>query len=147
MKVLTLYLIGEIEKVNKCQNSSWHEQDILCHYLFNMFTATRCPCVTWLLLQVPNLGYWHNMCLEVLRKTTKNLSQNDSSPGWDLNQRPLKYKAGVLITPVRHSVRNSISEFSSSDDTKSNSELENESTILQEVHCVYSGKKTIILWF
>jgi hypothetical protein len=39
------------------------------------------------------------MCLEELKKTTTNLSQERSCPGQDLNQAPPKYKCGVLPLP------------------------------------------------
>jgi hypothetical protein len=38
------------------------------------------------------------ICLEELRKTTKNLSQDNQSLGRDLNARPPEYDAGVLTT-------------------------------------------------
>jgi hypothetical protein len=42
--------------------------------------------------------------LEGLRKTTKNLSQDNWSPDGDLNPGPPKYDAGVLTTRLRRSV-------------------------------------------
>jgi hypothetical protein len=44
------------------------------------------------------------ICLEGLRKTTKNLSQDSRSPGRDLNPGPPEYKAGVLTTRAQHSI-------------------------------------------
>jgi hypothetical protein len=46
----------------------------------------------------PNLWDYPSICLEGLRKTTKNLSQDSQSLGWDLNHGPPKYEAGVLTT-------------------------------------------------
>jgi hypothetical protein len=37
-------------------------------------------------------------CMDILRKTTKNLSQDSQSPDRDLNLRPLEYEAGVTAT-------------------------------------------------
>jgi hypothetical protein len=45
----------------------------------------------------PNLRHNHDICLEGLSKTTKNLSQDSPSPGQDLNPRPPEYEAEVLI--------------------------------------------------
>jgi hypothetical protein len=50
------------------------------------------------------------ICLEVLRKTTKTLSQNSRSPGRDLNAGPPEYKAEMLTTRIRHSAIN-LEEF------------------------------------
>jgi hypothetical protein len=44
------------------------------------------------------------MCLEGLRKTTKNVDQDSLSPGGDLNPGPAEYEAGVPTTQLRHSV-------------------------------------------
>jgi hypothetical protein len=44
------------------------------------------------------------ICLEGLRKTTKNLSQDSRSPGRDLNPGPPEYEAGVLTTRPRRLV-------------------------------------------
>jgi hypothetical protein len=46
----------------------------------------------------PNFGYYLNICLEGLRKTTRNLSQDSRSPCQDLNPGPPEYEAGVLTT-------------------------------------------------
>jgi hypothetical protein len=46
----------------------------------------------------PNLRYYSGICLEGLRKTTKNLSQDSRSPGRDLDPGPPEYEAGVLTT-------------------------------------------------
>jgi hypothetical protein len=51
----------------------------------------------------PNLRYYPGICLEGLRKTTKNLTQDNRSPGRDLNPGPPEYEAGVL--PLNHEVR------------------------------------------
>jgi hypothetical protein len=40
----------------------------------------------------PNLRYYPGICLEGLRKTTKNLSQDNRSPGRDLNPGPPEYE-------------------------------------------------------
>jgi hypothetical protein len=50
-----------------------------------------------------NRRYYPGICLEGLRKTTKNLSQDSQSLGQDLNPGPPKYNAGVLTTQPRHS--------------------------------------------
>jgi hypothetical protein len=42
----------------------------------------------------PNLKYYPGISLEGLRKTTENLSQDNLSPGRDLNSGPLEYEAG-----------------------------------------------------
>jgi hypothetical protein len=47
---------------------------------------------------------YSGICLEGLKKTMKNLSQDSRSPGQDLNPRPPKYEAGVLTTQPRRSV-------------------------------------------
>jgi hypothetical protein len=52
----------------------------------------------------PNFRYYLGICLEGLRKTTKNLSQVSRSPGRDLNPGPPEYEAGVLTTRPRRSV-------------------------------------------
>jgi hypothetical protein len=41
------------------------------------------------------LRYYHCICLERLRKTTKSLSQDSQSPGQDMKLRPPKNEAGV----------------------------------------------------
>jgi hypothetical protein len=45
----------------------------------------------------PNLRYYPSICMEGLRKTTKNLSQNSRCPGRDLNSWSPEYKEGVLV--------------------------------------------------
>jgi hypothetical protein len=57
------------------------------------------------------LRYSLGICLEGPRKTTKNLSQDNRSPGSDLNQRPPEYKAAVLTTRPQFSVHRGSSEF------------------------------------
>jgi hypothetical protein len=52
----------------------------------------------------PNLRYSPVICLEGLRKNTKNLSQDSRCPGRDLNLGPPEYEAGVLTTRPRRSV-------------------------------------------
>jgi hypothetical protein len=44
------------------------------------------------------LRYCPIICLEELRKTTRNLSQDSRSLGQDLNLGPSEYEAGVLTT-------------------------------------------------
>jgi hypothetical protein len=44
-------------------------------------------------------------CLEVLKKTTNNLSQDSLSPGRDLNADSYQYESGMLTTRVRRSVK------------------------------------------
>jgi hypothetical protein len=51
-----------------------------------------------------NSRYYPGICLEGLRKTMKNLSQDSRSPGRDLNPGPLEYEAGVVTTRPRRSV-------------------------------------------
>jgi hypothetical protein len=48
-----------------------------------------------------NLKYYPSICLEGVRNTTKNLSQDSRSPGQDLNPETLEYEAGVLSTRQR----------------------------------------------
>jgi hypothetical protein len=52
----------------------------------------------------PNLKYYPYNCLEGLRKTMKNLSQDSRSPGQDLNPGHPEYEAGVLTIQPRCSV-------------------------------------------
>jgi hypothetical protein len=52
----------------------------------------------------PNLRYYPSICLEGLRKTTKNLSQDTRSPVRDLNPGPPEYEEGVLTTQLQRSV-------------------------------------------
>jgi hypothetical protein len=52
----------------------------------------------------PNLRYYPDICLEGLRKKTKNLSQFIRSPGRDLNPGPPEYEAEVLTTRPRRSM-------------------------------------------
>jgi hypothetical protein len=44
----------------------------------------------------PNLRYYPGICLEGLRETMKNVSQDSQSAGQDLKPGPSEYKAGVL---------------------------------------------------
>jgi hypothetical protein len=53
----------------------------------------------------PNLRYYPGICLEGLRKATKNFSQDSRSPGRDLNSGPPEYEAGMLTTRPRCTVR------------------------------------------
>jgi hypothetical protein len=50
-----------------------------------------------------NLRHYPIICLEGLKKTTKNLSQDSQSPDWDLNLVPPEYKAGVY--PLDHDIQ------------------------------------------
>jgi hypothetical protein len=50
------------------------------------------------------LRYYPRIYLEGLHKTTKNPSQDNQSPGRDLNPETPKYAAGVLITQPQHLV-------------------------------------------
>jgi hypothetical protein len=52
-----------------------------------------------------NLKYYTDICLEGLRRTTKNLIQDSQSQGRDLNLRLLEYEAGMSISRPRRSVR------------------------------------------
>jgi hypothetical protein len=45
-----------------------------------------------------NLRYYPDICLDVLRNTTKTLSQDSRSPGQDLNPGPPEYETGALTT-------------------------------------------------
>jgi hypothetical protein len=47
------------------------------------------------------LRYYPSICLEVQRKTMKNLSQDSRFLGQDLNPRSPKYENGVLTTQPR----------------------------------------------
>jgi hypothetical protein len=76
----------------------------------------------------PNLRYYPNICLEDLRKSTKNLSQDSRYPGWDLNPGPPEYDAGVLNcstpchievswnqrTPLQNTLRGTVQNISPS---------------------------------
>jgi hypothetical protein len=55
----------------------------------------------WKASAVANLRYYPGICLEGLRKTTKNVSQ---SPGLDFNTRPTDDEAEVLTNQPRRSV-------------------------------------------
>jgi hypothetical protein len=50
--------------------------------------------------------YYTGIFLDILRKTTKNFSQNSRSPDRDLNSRPPAYEAAVLTARSRRSVYN-----------------------------------------
>jgi hypothetical protein len=52
----------------------------------------------------PNLRFYPRICLEGLRKATKNLSQDNWSPGEDLKPGPPEYEAGMLTTRLIFSV-------------------------------------------
>jgi hypothetical protein len=65
---------------------------------------------TWL-----NLRYYPGTDLEGLRKIMKTFSQDNRSPGRDLNPGPPKYEAEVLITRQRRSVILHIFTFCSPD--------------------------------
>jgi hypothetical protein len=54
--------------------------------------------------QWPKLRHHPGICLEGLRKTKKNLSQDKGSPGRDFNPGPPEYEAGVLSTQSLRSV-------------------------------------------
>jgi hypothetical protein len=45
-----------------------------------------------------NLRYYPGICMEVLRKITKDLNQGNWSPGLDLKPRFPKYEAEVTTT-------------------------------------------------
>jgi hypothetical protein len=55
--------------------------------------------------------YYTGICLEGLRKTTKNLSQVSRSLRRDLNLAPTEYEAGVIITLPRRSVNVAFFEY------------------------------------
>jgi hypothetical protein len=48
-----------------------------------------------------NLWYYHGICLEGLRKTTKTVSQNSRSPCRDLNWGPSEYEEVLSIQTQR----------------------------------------------
>jgi hypothetical protein len=52
----------------------------------------------------PNFRNYRNICLDVLRKTTRNLSQDSQSSGRYFNPQAPTYKTGVLTTQPRRSV-------------------------------------------
>jgi hypothetical protein len=52
----------------------------------------------------PYLRHYPGTCLEGLRKTTKDLRQDNRSSGRDLNQGPPESEAGVLTTEPRRPV-------------------------------------------
>jgi hypothetical protein len=45
-----------------------------------------------------NISHYPGICLQELRKTTKKISHNSESLGYDLNLGSPTYKAGVLTT-------------------------------------------------
>jgi len=49
------------------------------------------------------LWYYPGICLEGLRKTTKNFSQDSQHTGWDLSPGPPKYQTGMLTAQMRRS--------------------------------------------
>jgi hypothetical protein len=49
-----------------------------------------------------NVSHYPDICMEGLRKITKDLSLNSRSPGRDLNPRPPEFEAGVLTIRPRH---------------------------------------------
>jgi hypothetical protein len=57
------------------------------------------------------LGYYPDSCVEGLRKTTKNLSEDSLSPDRNLNQRPSEYETGVLTTRPQCSVYRSLTVY------------------------------------
>lgn len=54
----------------------------------------------------PNMRYYPEISPEMLRKTSKNLSQESRSPGRDLNQESPECEAGILPAWLRHLVIN-----------------------------------------
>jgi hypothetical protein len=50
------------------------------------------------------LSYYSRICLEELRKITRNFSQDSRSLGRDLKPGPPHFETGVLTTLPRHSV-------------------------------------------
>jgi hypothetical protein len=51
----------------------------------------------------PDLKYHPGICLQGLRKTIKNQSQDSQYQAQDLNTKPPKYKAEVIPTQLQHS--------------------------------------------
>jgi hypothetical protein len=45
------------------------------------------------------LSYYYSICLQGLRKTSKNLSQDSQSPGRDLKSESPEYEAGLSCFP------------------------------------------------
>jgi hypothetical protein len=70
----------------------------------------------------PNLKCYSSTCQEWLRKTMKSLSQDNRSPGRDLNHRPPEYETGVLTTWSWRSLK------------------------LYQLQCVYGVDWYIVLW-
>jgi hypothetical protein len=52
----------------------------------------------------PNLRHYHCICLEELRKVSKDLSQDSRFPVQDFNPGLPEYETGVLTTRARHSL-------------------------------------------
>jgi hypothetical protein len=69
-----------------------------CRWFSAYLRKVSPPCST--------LRYYPGIYLEVLRKTTRNLSQHGRSPSRDMNPGPPEYEAGVLTTWRRRSVFN-----------------------------------------
>jgi hypothetical protein len=53
----------------------------------------------------PSLPYFLGICLEGLRKSTKNLSHDSRSPAIGLNPGPPEHEAGMLIIKPGRSLR------------------------------------------
>jgi hypothetical protein len=51
----------------------------------------------------PILKYYSSFCLEGVRETTKNLSQDSQSIDQDFDQGPAKYEVQVIIAQLQHS--------------------------------------------
>jgi hypothetical protein len=53
------------------------------------------------------IWYYHSICLEGLRKTTRSLGQYSRSTGQDLSQVPPEHEAGMPTTRPRHRYKKS----------------------------------------
>jgi hypothetical protein len=51
------------------------------------------------------LKYYSGICLEELKKTTKDLSQDSRSPDRDFNPGPPEYEAGMLTMRFGHALK------------------------------------------
>jgi hypothetical protein len=58
-----------------------------------------------------NLRWYPGICLQRLRKSTKNLSQNSLSPGWDLNPGPTNTKQASQDSPATFGTSSSLSRL------------------------------------
>jgi hypothetical protein len=57
---------------------------------------------------LPNLKYYHGICLKLLTNTTNNLSEGSLSRDRDLNQEPSESEAGELTIQRRRSAKDAV---------------------------------------